>query len=149
MGDKLDDEMVDEIKQAFAKFDKDKDGRVNALELGKIMREMGHNPTYGELETMIKENGGGGVMDVNGFLGMVAKNYSSVDNERDLIEAFQVFDKDGKGFISVMELRSILCNMGEKLTDQEVEEMLRNACIQGDGNVDYTAFVRHMLARDQ
>jgi Ca2+-binding EF-hand superfamily protein len=50
--------MVDEIKQAFAKFDKDKDGRVNALELGKIMREMGHNPTYGELETMIKENGG-------------------------------------------------------------------------------------------
>jgi len=50
--------MVDEIKQAFAKFDKDKDGRVNALELGKIMREMGHNPTYGELETMIRENGG-------------------------------------------------------------------------------------------
>jgi hypothetical protein len=30
------------------------------------------------------------VLDVNGFLGMVAKNYSSVDNERDLIEAFQV-----------------------------------------------------------
>jgi Ca2+-binding EF-hand superfamily protein len=50
--------MVDEIRQAFVKYDKDKDGRVNALELGKIMREMGHNPTYGELETIIKENGG-------------------------------------------------------------------------------------------
>jgi len=47
-----------------------------------------------------------------------------------------------------MELRNILCNMGEKLNDQEVDEMLRDACIQGDGNVDYTAFVRHMLTRD-
>jgi len=148
MADKLDEEMVDEIKQAFAKFDKDKDGRVNAIELGKIMRWLGHNPTFGELENIIKENGGGATIDVNAFMGMVAKNYSSVDNERDLIEAFQVFDKDGKGFVSVMELRNILCNMGEKLNDQEVDEMLRDACIQGDGNVDYTAFVRHMLTRD-
>lgn len=60
----------------------------------------------------------------------------------------QVFDKDGKGFVSVMELRNILCNMGEKLNDDEVEEMLRNASIQGDGNIDYTAFVRHMMSRE-
>jgi calmodulin len=60
-----------------------------------------------------------------------------------------VFDKDGKGYVSVMELRHILCNMGEKLTDQEVDEMLRNAAITGDGSVDYATFVRSMLASNK
>ena len=71
--------MVDEIKQAFAKFDKDKDGRVNALELGKIMREMGHNPTYGELETMIKENGGRVVTPLFLFLFLFCKTLFSIN----------------------------------------------------------------------
>jgi Ca2+-binding EF-hand superfamily protein len=73
--------MVDEIKQAFAKFDKDKDGRVNALELGKIMREMGHNPTYGELETMIRENGGRASPLFFFFLYLFYQNIISINKE--------------------------------------------------------------------
>ena len=47
------------------------------------------------------------------------------DSEEELKEAFKVFDKDGNGFISASELRHVMTNLGEKLTDEEVDEMIR------------------------
>jgi hypothetical protein len=48
-----------------------------------------------------------------------------------------VFDKDGSGFISAAELRHVMTNLGEKLTDAEVDEMIREADIDGDGQICY------------
>ena len=48
-----------------------------------------------------------------------------------------MFDKDGNGFISAAELRHVMTNLGEKLTDEEVDEMIREADIDGDGQVNY------------
>ena len=35
-----------------------------------------------------------------------------------------MFDKDGNGFISAAELRHVMTNLGEKLTDEEVNRKL-------------------------
>ena len=43
--------------------------------------------------------------------------------------------KDGNGFISAAELRHVMTNLGEKLTDEEVDEMIREADVDGDGQV--------------
>merc|ERR1719419_2175360 len=48
------------------------------------------------------------------------------DSEDEIKEAFKVFDKDGNGFISAAELRHVMTNLGEKLTDEEVDEMIRD-----------------------
>lgn len=45
------------------------------------------------------------------------------------------FVQDGNGFISAAELRHVMTNLGEKLTDEEVDEMIREADIDGDGQV--------------
>lgn len=58
-----------------------------------------------------------------------------VDSEEELREAFKVFDKDGNGFISAAELRHVMTNLGEKLSDAEVDEMIREADVDGDGQV--------------
>ena len=55
------------------------------------------------------------------------------DSEEEILEAFKVFDKDGNGFISAAELRHVMTNLGEKLTDEEVDEMIREADVDGDG----------------
>ena len=57
----------------------------------------------------------------------------------------QVFDKDGNGFISAAELRHVMTNLGEKLTDEEVDEMIREADIDGDGQVTRHSLVHAML----
>ena len=53
-----------------------------------------------------------------------------------------MFDKDGNGFISAAELRHVMTNLGEKLTDEEVDEMIREADVDGDGQINYEEFVK-------
>ena len=54
------------------------------------------------------------------FLSLKSDRYGCQDTEEDIIEAFRVFDKDGNGTISAAELRHVMTNLGEKLTDEEV-----------------------------
>lgn len=68
---------------------------------------------------------------------MMARKMKDQDSEEEIREAFRVFDKDGNGFISAAELRHVMTNLGEKLTDEEVDEMIREADIDGDGQVNY------------
>ena len=80
---------------------------------------------------------GNGTIDFPEFLTMMSKKMKDVDSEEEIREAFRVFDKDGNGFISSAELRHVMTNLGEKLTDEEVDEMIREADIDGDGQVNY------------
>ena len=71
------------------------------------------------------------------FLTMMAKENTDTNCSGEIERAFRMFDKDGNGFISAAELRHVMTNLGEKLTDEEVDEMIREADIDGDGQVNY------------
>lgn len=70
---------------------------------------------------------------------------------------FQVFDKDMTGFIGVGQLKYILTNLGEKMTDEEVDELLK-AVDTSSGQVNYTGacisdchgneMIRHVVITD-
>jgi calmodulin len=79
---------------------------------------------------------GNGTIDFQEFLTMMAHSQTD-DADGDLREAFSVFDKDNSGKISAAELRHVMTNLGEKLTDEEVDEMIREADIDGDGQVNF------------
>lgn len=44
-----------------------------------------------------------------------------------------------------MQLRHVMINLGEKLTDEEVEQMIKEADLDGDGQVNYEEFVKMMM----
>ena len=78
--------------------------------------------------------------------GMVARKMKDTDSEEEFLEAFKVFDKDGNGFISAAELRHIMTNLEEKLTD---DEMIREADVDGDGQINYEEFVKMMMSKSE
>ena len=53
-----------------------------------------------------------------------------------------MFDKDGNGYITSQELKEVMKQLGENLTDGELKEMMREADSNGDGTIDYEEFVR-------
>lgn len=77
------------------------------------------------------------------FLVMMSKKLgeggeSGADEE--MRQAFQVFDKDGDGYISATELKLVMQQLGEALTDQQLADMLREADGNGDGRIDFKEF---------
>jgi calmodulin len=149
MTENLTEEQIAEFKEAFQIFDKDGDGMITTKELGTVMRSLGQNPSEEELKVMIEEvdADGSGTIDFKEFLGLMARKMKETDTEEELIEAFKVFDRDGNGVISAHELRFVMTTAGEQLTDDEIEEMIREADIDGDGYIDYEEFVRMMMSQ--
>ncbi|KXN66162.1 calmodulin [Conidiobolus coronatus NRRL 28638] len=149
MADQLTEEQVTEFKEAFSLFDKDGDGMITAKELGTVMRSLGQNPTEAELHDMINDvdADGSGTVDFPEFLTLMARNMKNADSEEEIREAFKVFDKDGNGYISAAELRHVMTNLGEKLTDEEADEMIREADVDGDGQINYDEFVKMMMSK--
>jgi len=102
------------------------------------MRSLGQNPSESELQDMINEvdADNNGTIDFPEFLTMMARKMKDTDSEEEIREAFKVFDRDNNGFISAAELRHVMTSIGEKLTDEEVDEMIREADQDGDGRID-------------
>merc|ERR1719281_550895 len=90
---------------------------------------------------------GNGTIDFPEFLSLMARKMKDTDTEKELIEAFKVFDRDGNGFISAAELRHAMSNLGQKMSDEEVVEMIREADLDLDGQVNYEEFVKMMMAK--
>ncbi|KAG0728607.1 Myosin-2 essential light chain [Chionoecetes opilio] len=67
-----------------------------------------------------------------------------IDTADDFIEGLRHFDKDGNGYISSAELRHLMTHLGEKLTDEEVEQLLAGQ-EDSQGNINYEEFVRLVL----
>jgi calmodulin len=131
------------------------------------MRSLGQNPSESELQDMINEvdADNNGTIDFPGtlsrnhsseasthkvcaeFLTMMARKMKDTDSEEEIREAFKVFDRDNNGFISAAELRHVMTSIGEKLTDDEVDEMIREADQDGDGRIDYNEFVQLMMQK--
>jgi len=146
-------------------FDKSGDGTITTKDLGTVIRALGKNPTEAELSDIINEvdPNGDGTVDFPSFLTIMARKMKDQDTEEDIIEAFRVFDKDGNGTISAAELRHVMTNLGEKLTEEEVlpvsvvlhrsvlngylqvDEMIREADVNGDGIIDYKEFTKIIL----
>ena len=66
----------------------------------------------------------------------MAQKVAKSDSDAELKAAFEVFDKDGNGTISAEELRTLMKSIGEDLTDQDIDEMVKEADKDGDGNID-------------
>ncbi|XP_072033634.1 neo-calmodulin-like [Amphiura filiformis] len=142
-GGQISEDQMSECKEAFALYDTDGDGNLMVDEVGVVLRSLGKTPTEAELRDMTR---GRGKIDFSEFCNLFANSVADTESEEEIRDAFRVFDKDGNGLISAAELRHVMTNLGEKLTEEEVDEMIREADISGDGQVNYEEFVRMIVS---
>ena len=115
-------------------IDQDGDGDINFNEFVWLMTRFNHLPLIMILApkcSVLHENN----------LFFVFREFNDGDVEEEIREAFRVFDKEGNGFISTAELAAVMTNIGEVLSEEETEELIAEADIDGDGNVNYEEFV--------
>ncbi|XP_010770382.1 calcium-binding protein 1-like [Notothenia coriiceps] len=144
-------EEMDELRDAFKEFDKNKDGFISCKDLGNCMRTMGYMPTEMELielSQQINMNLGGHV-DFEDFVELMGPKLLAETADmigiKELKEAFREFDTNGDGAISTSELRDAMRKLlGQQVGLKEVEDILRDVDLNGDGLVDFEEFVRMM-----
>ncbi|KAL0984498.1 hypothetical protein UPYG_G00142280 [Umbra pygmaea] len=135
---------IEELREAFDEFDKDKDGLISCKDLGNLMRTMGYMPTEMELIELsqnINMNLGGRV-DFEDFVELMAPKLlaetAGMIGLKELKDAFKEFDSDGDGQITTEELRNAMIKlMGEHMSRREIDAVVREADNNGDGTVDF------------
>ena len=68
--------------------------------------------------------------------------------EEELLEAFNVFDSQGRGFFQKQELKEVSERLKCHFTREDIEEMIAVADLNGDQQIDFEEFVRIMLTQE-
>jgi calmodulin len=120
---KLTQKELQEYQEAFSFYDTDRDGFVTVKEIGQIMRSVGLYPSEAELEELKK--GGRNKFDFNEFINIASRNMTDNKvNSTQMREAFRIFDQYGTGMVNLLQMRSALQNLGEKLRDEGILQII-------------------------
>ncbi|XP_022081065.1 calmodulin-like [Acanthaster planci] len=144
MADNLTEQQVAEIREAFKRFDTNGDNTIDSKELATVMKSLGHNPTEAQLQATMQEVDldGNGRIEFSEFRKMMARRMRLKSTEQKIRDAFNVFDKNGDGYISAEELNEVMLNLGEKLTEAEINAMIQEVDTDADGKVNYNEFIK-------
>ncbi|CAO3566431.1 unnamed protein product [Mortierella alpina] len=117
----ISEEQISEFKEGFGLFDRKGNGTIEA---------------------------GSNVINFEKFLEVLMRpdGFKPAGTYQEFINGFKVFDKEGNGYISVGELRYVLTNLGEKLSDAEVDELLKGVEVDKGSKVNYEDFVKMILS---
>lgn len=135
-------------KDIFTLFDKQAKGTISKNQLGDYLRAIGYNPTNSWVQKISTDlNDQLSLDDINM---LVSSNQSSLDSTthgklEDFIKAFQVFDKENTGKVSIGHIRYMLTGLGERLSDEEVDELMKGVEVDSNGGIDYRKFIEDVL----
>lgn len=81
---------------------------------------------------------GNGKIEYEEFEKYMIDHYKSPEEfQNSMMDAFKLFDKDGSGKIDADELKEALMRLGDKLSQEEAEDMIKSADLDRDGKIDY------------
>ena len=138
----LTSQQIQEAKEAFAAHDKSGSGTISTKALILVMRSLGQNLTEEETSDMIckADPKVSGVIPFVDFLELWAE-FTSGDLLITIKEAFNLFDKDGSGTVSLEEFRQVMTKEGAQMTDEEIDEIIQNVDVDGDGQMNIDEFI--------
>jgi Ca2+-binding EF-hand superfamily protein len=146
-------EDIEDVQEVFDLYDfwDGRDGLVDAAKVGDLLRCTGLNPTV----ALVNKNGGTKKFGEKQYkFEEILPIYKAVSDEKDtgtfadFMEAFKTFDREGQGYVAGAEVRHVLTMLGERLTDDEVNQILKYTETEEDldGNIKYEEFIKRVMA---
>jgi len=145
-------EQVEMLKKVFETFDKEKQGFITAEMVSAMLGMMGLKFNHKELMEVIEEidEDGSGQIEFDEFL-ILAKKFMTEDEEeysgeleKELKEAFRLYDKEGNGYITTAVLKTILAEIDSSLSNEELDGIIEEVDEDGSGTVDFDEFMEMM-----
>lgn len=141
-GDQVPAEFIESFKENFNLVDEDKDGFISREQASLLYRGLGQTPTNSELNelvTRLPQN-----VSFDDFVAWFSSCYQEPIRDSAITKAFRVFDLSNSGVLPVSKFRELLANLGDHMTPDEVEEILKEIPVDSRGNFDYVMFARKL-----
>merc|ERR1712200_242475 len=138
-----------EFQECFFLFDTWGDGKIPMKKLGDVLRALGQNPTESEVKRLVQSTCQGKPDDrltFEQFLPLLqsVSSKQSTDTVEDFVEGLRHFDKEGNGRISSAELRHLLTSLGERMSEEDVENLIHGQ-EDSSGKSNYEQFAKMVL----
>ena len=135
----LTEEEIEELREAFNLFDTEGTGTIDPKELKAAMQSLGFESKNPTIYKMIADLEGGkyeGGIDFNTFLESISSKLGNRESKEGIQRIFDLFDEEKKGKIAAKDLKRVAKELGENVSNEEIQEMLQRAASNG---VDITA----------
>jgi Ca2+-binding EF-hand superfamily protein len=146
---KISEDDLEEIKERFDMFDKKGDGKVESFQVIDVLRSCGLNPLTADVEKMIVDSElKGQRVELEKFCALYEQIVGAPGQAtyEDMMEAFKTFDRDSAGVISSAELRQVLVNIGDSLTEDQADVIVNAHEDVETGTVSYQGMVKQLMA---
>nr|ADI56266.1 troponin C isoform 3 [Homarus americanus] len=147
--DSLEADQIEALQKAFDSFDTDGKGAITTDTVSTILRMMGVKISEKNLQEVIAETDedGSGELKFEEFVELAAKFLIEEDEEAlntELKEAFRLYDKGGDGYITTDVLKEILRELDNRLTEEDLDNIIEEVDEDGSGTLDFDEFMEMM-----
>ncbi|XP_019876703.1 calmodulin-like [Aethina tumida] len=141
----LTEQQIADYKEAFSVYDEALTGKIPITDIGNVARCLGFNPSEAQIQEIIEEDEERTQIDFEQFLDIMRTKFDYEESDEELRDALQVLDVNGNGFMLAEELKHLMTNLGEKLTEEEVDTVIKETDINGDGEIDHEEFIAILM----
>ncbi|XP_064624434.1 EF-hand calcium-binding domain-containing protein 7-like isoform X6 [Lineus longissimus] len=138
-----DEDMYLDCKAVYLSVYDDMHDKIKSKsQLNTLLQQAGRNPSQKSLAKHWPN--GTSTMTFDDFVECCKKE--PVTSEDDLLKAFRQIDTNGDGYLSHSELYKVMTSKGEKMTREEVSDMIDEVDENKDGKLDYKEFCQLVLS---
>ncbi|KAH8119892.1 EF-hand [Phellopilus nigrolimitatus] len=156
---------IQQFKEAFSLIDQDGDGIVSEKDLKAVFSNLGLTPTPTMLDSLLSARPGNHFRGPSAseeddsmpdrgvnfpmFLTMMGERLFEFDSEAELVEAFECFDENDTGTVKVDEVRKWLGEMGDRMSEEEIDRLLKGPFTDRQGNFKYREWVKVVRVNEE
>jgi calmodulin len=144
------EDILVQISCAFNLFDTDKDGFLKPKDFLKVLDQVGiklNEANMKEMMNSLSSNENGNNISIKDFVAFVNSRMKNVESEEEILEMFKIFDKKGSGKVSIGDIRSVLEDIDEPVSQQELEDLMITWDKNKDGYLDFAEFKEMMESK--